>query len=608
MRNPALSAFLVIAVLIAGSAIAQIDDNDEARQLYARGQRLMRQGDWFGAAKTFEQLAGMSPQSDNLDLFVFQRARSNYHLGDMSAARAGFEYYLERFEDRPEAPYARFFLGNIAYRQSDLEQAILDWIEAYRNSRDSRLDRLIRSSIRNAVINAPSLHLPIDEMVALPAGKRCPLLRAAAEAKAAVGDVDAGNAILTPCGERLRESDLPDVSERPVSTDLEIAMVLPFSGEFQAWAEEIYNGAVIAAELNADAGGEVRLSRHDTRAEPVDAARLVKEIGAKGQASVAIGPLTSEAAAVCSGVLACGDLPLIIPAATQAGLTELAPTAFQLSPNIGLQGVRMAEYAVDSLAAQNAVIITSTSPDHLLMAKAFAERFEELGGLIEAIEYYRPRDNDFGRQLRDLKASVLGFDPDSVFYITPDGDTLDPDGVPVEFDVIYLPGEARQLRLLLPQIRFYNLNGAYLGSDGWSDEAVYELGDDVTKGAVFPSPFLGVGTSDEYFRFAAAYDARYAGQPPRLASLGYDAVSLALYAGAGSHRRDVLTRELGEVAAYQGASGRITFGPHRENIEMPLYRIWNGRADLISGSPSPEVEPEAGSSATDAPSGDDELE
>lgn len=606
MRSLALSAFLVFTVLIAGSAIAQIDDNDEARSLYARGQRLMREGDWFGAAKTFEELAGRWPQSPNADLFVFQRARANYHLGDLAAARAGFEHYLDEYNDAPEAPYARFFLGNIAYRQNDLQQAILDWIEAYRNSRDGRLDRLIRSSIRHAVLNAPALTLPVDEMVGLPPGKRCPLLRAAAEAKAAVGDFDMGNAMLTPCGERLREEDLPAVSEHAAAGDLEVAVVLPFSGELQTWAEEIYNGAVIGAELNGNEDIETKLSRHDSGARPADAARLIKNIASAGRATVAVGPLTSEAAAVCSGVLSCGDLPMIIPAATQAGLTELASTAFQLSPNIGLQGVRMAEYAVDSLNAADAVVITSTGSDHLLMARAFVERFEGLGGRVEAIEYYRPRDNDFGRQLRDLKAEILDFDPDSVFYITPDGDTLDPDGVPVEFDVIYLPGEARQLRLLLPQIRFYNVNGAYLGSDGWGDEVIYDLGDDVTKGAVFPSPFLGVGTSEEYFRFAAAYDARYAGQPPRLAALGYDAVSLALYAASESRTRGAVVENLGSVAGYQGASGTITFGEHRENVEMPLYRIWNGRADLISGAPSPKVVPGNDTTGSDDSLTDDE--
>jgi len=324
------------------------------------------------------------------------------------------------------------------------------------------------------------------------------------------------------------------------------------------------------------------------------AARLIADLNRSHEADLAIGPLTSEAAAVATASLSCGDLPVIVPAATQAGLTELAESAFQLSPNIGLQGIRMADYAVDSLAARTAGIITSTSPDHLIMARAFAERFEKLGGKITAIEYYRSRDNDFGPYIRDLKAILLGLHPDSTFFVTPDGDTLDPDGVSAYLDCIYMPGNGQQLRLLLPQVRFYKLQGAYLGSDGWADDAVYRLGDDVTQLAVFPSPFLAGGNSNEYLEFAAAYDARYGGQPPRLAALGYDAVRLAVRAVGDSPRdRAALRRNLSQTRGYLGASGRISFGVRRENIEMPLYRVQNGQAVLLSGTAGPDtaVEP-----------------
>ena len=60
-----------------------------------------------------------------------------------------------------------------------------------------------------------------------------------------------------------------------------------------------------------------------------------------------------------------------------------------------------------------------------------------------------------------------------------------------------MPGSPQQLRQLLPQINFYNLNAEYLGSDGWGDQVVYKLGDNVTKEAVFPSPFLTAIATDE---------------------------------------------------------------------------------------------------------------
>ena len=190
--------------------------------------------------------------------------------------------------------------------------------------------------------------------------------------------------------------------------NLEIAVLLPLSGELGSFGEDIFHGATVAAEqYRLESRGQVTLVPYDTKGYPVDAARLARDLAA-GNADAVVGPLTSEEAAVVSAALGCERIPLISPAATQAGLTQLSEGAFQLSPNIELQGVVAAEFAVLTRHADSAAIITPTSVDHLRMARAFAERFEALGGTIVATEYYRPRDRDFGQYLRDLKATLSG--------------------------------------------------------------------------------------------------------------------------------------------------------------------------------------------------------
>ena len=169
--------------------------------------------------------------------------------------------------------------------------------------------------------------------------------------------------------------------------------------------------------------------------------------------------------------------------------------------------------------------------------------------------------------------------PDSAVYINDRGDTLDMEAVPVALDCLYLPGVADQLRLLLPQIAYYTIDAFYLGSDGWGDDAIYRLGDNVTRRAVFPSPFLEQERSQEYVRFATEYDKRFGAQPQRLACLGYDAVRLLTGASlSGAKSRAELIARLSLVRNFQGAGGPITFGEHRENIELPMYQ-------LISGAP-----------------------
>ena len=218
------------------------------------------------------------------------------------------------------------------------------------------------------------------------------------------------------------------------------------------------------------------------------------------------------------------------------------------------------------------------------MTRAFAEHFRKMGGTVVATEYYRSRDTDFGAYIRDIKSILIGQHDDSTYFINANGDTLDLDIIPTTVDCLFLPGDSRQLRQLLPQINFYNLNGQYLGSDGWGDDAVYKLGDNITKGAVFSSPFLEGRQSDQYLKLAVAYDSRYGSRPSRLSALGYDAVTLVtMAAGAGATGRDEILNRLAAVSEYEGASGRVSFGEHRENTEMPLYRIESERAVLLSG-------------------------
>lgn len=584
----------LLAVLTAArpSLAGNSQDPTEAVSLLAKGKRLVGEGNWYQAARLFEELAGRYPNSENLDQFIFYRAKAKYYSGEFSEAIAGFTYFVSRFPGSRELPYVHFFLGNAYYRRGDVNQAVKGYVQSYRLADDRQLSGLAAASLAAAFRNASSVSFAKAVLEMLPDDQRRSLIKLLVDILVNQGEVGLAEDLLFACG---MSSDLPDIPgnrSRRHKDQVEIAMVLPFSGELHSFGQDIYDGAVVAAELyRSKTTGSLKLQPYDTGGDPINAARIIGGLSER-QADAAVGPLTSEEAAVASATLSCKSLPLLVPAATQAGLTGLSATSFQLSPNIELQGVRMAEYAIDNLHADSVAVITSTSAEHLQMAGAFTERFQQLGGTVVAIEYYRSRDKDFGPYIRDIKAILLGGHPDSIFFVNEEGDTLDPDGIPAHVDCLFLPGSPDQIRLLLPQIRFYNLNGSYLGSDGWGNEAVLKLGDNVTKEAVFPSPFLTGVSSEEYAHFAAAYDARFGRQPNRLAALGYDAVRLvtrALHSGGDS--KEMLIEQLKNVQGYDGASGRITFGNNRENIEMPLFRILSEQAvPLLPPADSATVE------------------
>jgi branched-chain amino acid transport system substrate-binding protein len=583
-RGLCIFATFFVVIIALSSYTAHLPDPPEVATLLAEGKRLLSEGNWSSAAKIFEELAGRYPNSDNLDQFIFYRAKAKYYGGELNEAVAGFAYFLSRFADSKEAASAYFFRGNALYRQGQVNQAVQSYLESYRTTNDKQLADLVLTSLEAAFNNADTIRLGKADLEPFTPAQKCALANVLADVLVQRAELNRANEIRSCCKDYPQSTQLSKPTSHSRQFDNEIALVLPFTGEFHEFSKDIYEGAVIAAELyRREAKNTLRLEPHDTKGDPIDAARIIKELS-DSSCIAAIGPLSSDEASVASASLSCGSLPLLIPAATEAGFTLLSGTSFQLSQNIDLQSVRMAEYAVTNLRADSAVIITSTGANHMRMAQAFAERFRQLGGTIVATEYYAPRDKDFGPYIRDVKSILLGKPQDSLFFVNEDGDTLDPDGLPARLDCLFLPGSPEQIRLLIPQINFYNLKGAYLGSDSWSDEAIVKLGDDITKGAVFPSPYLMNETGEEYLRFASAYDARFGRQPNRLASLGYDAVrlvTLALQSGADTRRS--LTEALKKVQKYEGASGRISFGENRENVEVPLYRIQNGQVvSLIS--------------------------
>ena len=180
-----------------------------------------------------------------------------------------------------------------------------------------------------------------------------------------------------------------------------------------------------------------------------------------------------------------------------------------------------------------------------------------------------------------MKKQILPSLDESAVYLDAKGDTVEAEAVIAQVDCIFLPGPVEQLRLLVPQMRFYNLLGAYLGSDSWGSDEMYALGDDVTRGALFASPFIQKGSDPGTFR--RDYTARYGTEPTRLASLGYDAAKLLMTALAKNppSRVDWIT-DIASTGKFEGAAGRITFGEFRENIELPLYKIQAGKPLLVS--------------------------
>lgn len=582
-----LAALLLVPIMMVAQQLP--DEFSRAQSLFARAQRLFRDKDYFGAVDAYKELVNGYKNSQYRDIYNYGLARSYYHVGDFASSERVLATYHTLFPNSYLAPYAHHLKANCEYRSGRLENAIRDYSAAYRGAGDARLRDLSRRSIMAAV---EAGYFPPDSVLALvPGDILCSVKARMVYLKMGLWSQEEVAAFMSGCPEQMfRKPELPESSEGKIS----IGVMVPLSGPYAKYGQAILDGAMLAGDRLSEQRVPVEILAYDSRADNVTAAREAIVLADAGVDAV-IGPLLSNVAATTTAALAARGIPQLVPAATQAGFTDLSPHCFQLSASIITIGRGMAQYAVRHRGMTTLAVITPTSLDEMTIADAFIAEAERLGATILAYERFRPGETDFGPYIKDIKEAILGPAEDSTFYITLEGDTLRPGEAPVSFDGLFVPATEQQLFLLLPQLDFYRVHTSYLGTDEWNSEKVLKLGEKVLRDAVFYSSRAAMEHSRGYDEFASAFDAKYGMPPDRLAAVGFDALNLVADAYRQGRRGPGDVSEfLRQVSAYDAASGRITLGRTRSNVELPLFTLRENLVKPIVELPPVEEPEDAG--------------
>ncbi len=560
-----------------------------AQKLYTEALQQMHDKNYPAAIDAFHELATTYKNSQYRDIYNYGLARAYYYAGEYGQALQVLASYNALFPKSYLLPYAHLLRANCDYRTSQLDNAFSEYIRAFQTAEDRRLRELSKQSLLTMV---EAGYVPPDSLLAeVPTDLRCPVKSRVAylmadrwndnETAQFLGDCPIFSAGMKPKPKR--------IEGRPL-----IGIALPLSGPYAKYGQSILDGAMLADELLQEANFPVDMLVYDTRADNITAAREA-QILADAEVDMVVGPLLSNVAATASAMTSCADVPLLVPVATEAGFAELSPGCFQLSTNVETIGRGMAQYAVKHRGMTTLAVICPTTIDEMTMADAFADEAQRLGAHVLAVERFRPGETDFGPYINDIKEAIIGPPQDSIFYITLDGDTLKEGEAPVSFDGLFVPASEDQLFLLLPQLEFYRVTTSYLGADEWNTGKVLRLGEKVLKDAVFYSSQAAMKQAAGYDKFAAAYDAKHGAEPDRLAAVGYDAVNLLADAyRSGMKTRSDIIAYLSGLEAYDGASGKITFGRDRTNLQLPLFSYRDGQVRPIVEQPIVEELPSGG--------------
>jgi branched-chain amino acid transport system substrate-binding protein len=363
--------------------------------------------------------------------------------------------------------------------------------------------------------------------------------------------LDSGAPVGSLPAEQTAQPPQSSADEQIGSGPVRVALIVPLT---QASGRSIIgtslrNAAALALE---DVGGnELTLLVKDDHSTP-DGARVATQAALSEGAELVIGPLFAanvrEAAKVARGA----GKPVI---ALSTDTSTAGGGVYLLS----FLADNYVDHIVDHAAAKGKKSIAALIPENdygRVAEAAFLQAAARNNLRVMAVEHYQPQT------LAQAAGKVAAL-----------GDQIDSLLIPEQADAMPAVSQA------LTSAGLDTKRVQILGTGLWNDARVLKLAS--LQGAWFAAPENG-----GYNAFAARYHTKFGSDPTRIATLGYDAVSLAaaLAHTQGSQRysESVITNRSG----FNGADGVFRFRPDGVNERgLAVLQITNGSTTSISPAP-----------------------
>lgn len=332
-----------------------------------------------------------------------------------------------------------------------------------------------------------------------------------------------------------------------------IALLVPLSGPNAGLGNAILNAAQMA--LFETGGNQLTLVPRDTKGTPSGAADAARSAVANG-AVLILGPLLA------------GEVEAVKPIAGNAHVNVVAfSTVTNLAGgNTYLLGflprqevMREVAYARQRGIARFAALAPNTPYGHL-MTDALREAASSTGAAVTKVAFFDPRGGDPSTAIAGLlpSGSPAAPPPAAPGPAPPDqaAPAPPPPAVP-SFDALLLPEGGDQLKEIGRKLNAAGLDPKatrLLGSGLWD---VPDIGNDPT----LDGGWFAASPPEARHEFEQRYRSTYGSEPPRLASLGYDAAALASALASGKSGPPFSREAILNPNGFSGVDGLFRFMP-----------------------------------------------
>lgn len=188
-------------------------------------------------------------------------------------------------------------------------------------------------------------------------------------------------------------------------------------------------------------GKQVELLVFDNESTAIDSIRVAREAVKTDIIACVTGCWSSHVLAMAP-VFQKAGIPLIAATATNVDVTKVGDYIFRTCFTDDIQGMAIAEFAVQGLGVKTACMLVKRDSDYSIgLARSFSNHIKELDRKILLELQYGEKDVTFKRQLSELKK------------INP--------------DAIFVPGHLKDSNLILKEGKELNIRSIFLGGDGW---------------------------------------------------------------------------------------------------------------------------------------------
>ncbi len=355
----------------------------------------------------------------------------------------------------------------------------------------------------------------------------------------------------------VQSSPLPGAPGAPAASQLgtgavHVAVILPLtqaSGTPSVVGTSLQDAVQLAVDESG--GNAVTLSIKDDHSTP-DGAKAAAQQAVAENDDIILGPLFSPNVRAVGEIAQAANKPVI---AFSTDTSTGAPGVYLLSFLVENYVDRIVDYAASQGKKSFAALIPNNDYGRVASAE-FQQIAAQRGLRVVEIENYTPQT------LNTAVGKIAAFGS--------------------QIDALFIPEQAEAMPAVARALAAAGLNSQkvqILGTGLWNDARV--LGLAPLQGAWFAAP-----ENAGFQAFAQRYRAKFGSDPTRIATLGYDAVSLVIAlakrGGADRFSENVLTSSAG----FNGADGIFRFKPNGQNERaLAIYEIRNSAAVALIPAP-----------------------